>query len=313
MASVLAQMSALIFCGMLWRHLRPWGSDANRIRRFITALVFNVLLPALVLAALWGKGARSEGWKISLFGAAIVLFGIAATLLLSRTLHMSRRKLGAAMLGISFSNVTFLGLPVLEQTLGPDTARPIVIQIDMFATAPLVFTLGIYIASRYGDSPGSVFAAFRALLVNPPLWAALAALALDELAVPLPLSLKTALETAAVPVAPLMLVALGLSLSWKGPPTRNLRLLALASTLKLLAMPLFGLGLAHMLSIVGDTRTALVLEAGMPSMLLGVVYCDRYRLDAELYAMLATLSTLLALGSLPLWHLTLSTWLRSSV
>ncbi|MDD2769546.1 MAG: hypothetical protein PHT19_12480, partial [Methylococcus sp.] len=134
MASVLAQMSALIFCGMLWRHLRPWSIDADRIRRFITALVFNVLLPALVLGALWGKGAHPEGWKISLFGAAIVLFGIAATLLLSRTLRMNRRKLGAAMLGISFSNVTFLGLPVLEQTLGPETARPIVIQMDMFAT-----------------------------------------------------------------------------------------------------------------------------------------------------------------------------------
>jgi len=307
MADVLAQMSALILCGVVLRRLRPCGIDPDGVRRTVTALVFNALLPALVLSALWGGGAHPQGWKISLFGAATVLFGVAAALCLDRILRLKRRQLGAAMLGIAFSNVTFLGLPVLERLYGPEFARPIVIQIDLFSTAPLVFTLGAYIASRYGEAPGKLCSSLQALVLNPPLWAAFAALMLGEYGIPRPAALEPPLETAASSVAPLMLLALGLGLRWNAWRKENTRLVALASGLKLIALPLFGLSLTHGLEISGDTRAALVLEAGMPSMLLGIVYCDRYRLDTGLYAMLAATTTLLALASLPLWHLMLET------
>jgi predicted permease len=307
MAGVLAQMSALILCGMILRRLRPFGIDPERARRAVTGLVFNALLPALVLSALWGGGVHPQGWKISLFGAAIVLFGIGATLCLDWALRLDRRQLGAAMLGISFPNVTFLGLPVLERLFSPEFARPIVIQIDLFSTAPLVFTLGVYIASRYGGAPGNLSTPLRALAFNPPLWAAFVALMLGEYGIPRPAALELPLETAAVSVAPLMLLALGLGLRWNAWRKESNRLVALATGLKLIALPLFGLSLTQILEISGDTRSALVLEAGMPSMLLGIVYCDRYRLDAGLYAMLATTTTLLALVSLPLWRLMLET------
>jgi len=44
-----------------------------------------------------------------------------------------------------------------------------------------------------------------------------------------------------------------------------------------------------------------VLEAAMPSMVLGLVLCDRFRLDTTLYALAVTVTTLLSLLSLPLW------------
>jgi|UPI000370BD0E predicted permease len=311
MTGVLAQMSALILCGMALQRLQPLGVDPERLRRAVTGLVFNALLPALVLSALWGGGAHPQGWKISVFGAATVLFGLSAALCLDRALHLDRRQTGATLLGIAFSNVTFLGLPVLERLFGPELARPIVIQIDLFSTAPLVFTLGVYIASRYGEVRANLSTALRALLLNPPLWTAFAALMLGDFGIPRPAVLEPLLETAASAVAPLMLLALGLGLRWNSWRKENTRLVALASGLKLIALPLFGLSLTHGLGIAGDTRAALVLEAGMPSMLLGIVYCDRYRLDTGLYAMLATTTTLLALVSLPAWHLLLGTFIGS--
>jgi predicted permease len=39
----------------------------------------------------------------------------------------------------------------------------------------------------------------------------------------------------------------------------------------------------------------------MPSMVLGIVICDRYRLDTALYAMVVTLTTALSLVTLPAW------------
>jgi hypothetical protein len=39
----------------------------------------------------------------------------------------------------------------------------------------------------------------------------------------------------------------------------------------------------------------------MPSMVLGIVLCDRYGLDSALYAEAVTVSTALAVLTLPLW------------
>src|SRR5690606_11001772 len=143
-----------------------------------TAVVFHLLLPALVLSVLWTADLGIETLKISLFGAGIILFGIAITWLAARLIKLAPQRLGAAMLSIAFSNVTYMGLPVLEQTFGA-WARTIVIQIDLFASMPLVFTLGILIARHYGTTNSENGSMLRSLLLNPPLWAAAVALGLN--------------------------------------------------------------------------------------------------------------------------------------
>jgi len=40
----------------------------------------------------------------------------------------------------------------------------------------------------------------------------------------------------------------------------------------------------------------------MPSMIVGIVLCDRYRLDSGLYASAVTVTTALSLISLPFWR-----------
>jgi hypothetical protein len=49
MVSLLAQMGLLIFCGIAWGIIKPGGLDADLARRVLTTVVFNLLLPALVL------------------------------------------------------------------------------------------------------------------------------------------------------------------------------------------------------------------------------------------------------------------------
>ena len=44
------------------------------------------------------------------------------------------------------------------------------------------------------------------------------------------------------------------------------------------------------------------MEAAMPSMVIGVVICDRYGLDTSVYAAAVTVSTLLSLITLPMWY-----------
>jgi hypothetical protein len=44
------------------------------------------------------------------------------------------------------------------------------------------------------------------------------------------------------------------------------------------------------------------MEAAMPSMVLGIVFCDRYNLDVGLYATAVTVTTVFSLATLPVWY-----------
>jgi len=71
--------------------------------------------------------------------------------------------------------------------------------------------------------------------------------------------------------------------------------------IQLLIQPLFALALVNVLGLRGDEWLGTILEAAMPSMVLGIVLCDRYGLDARFYSLVVTVSTLLSLATLPAW------------
>ncbi|MGZ8243903.1 AEC family transporter [Methylomagnum sp.] len=300
-------MGALIVCGAVWRIIKPGGLDTDQTRVALTTLVFNLLLPALVLSVLWKAKLGADTLKIAGFSAAIIFFGAGLVWLAGRLRRMDPRRLGSAMLGVAFSNVTYMGLPVLEQTFGP-WARSIAIQVDMFAGLPLVLTFGVLIAKHYGTPADGEGSLLRPLLVNPPLLAAGVGLGLNLAGIAEPVWMERFLASPSAAVVPLMLISLGLGLRWDSWRRRNLPLATVVVALKMMAVPLFGLWLAGGLGFRGDTLAALVLEAGMPSMLLGVVYCDRYRLDTSFYAMVVTLTTAVAMVSLPFWHERAAAW-----
>lgn len=303
MFAILIQMGVLIACGAAWRMLRPGGLAADEVRRVLTGLVFYLLLPALVLSVLWVAPLGLESLRISAYGAALVFAGAAMAWLSGRVFPVAPRRLGAIILAVAFANVTYLGLPVLEHTFGP-WARAIAIQIDLFASLPLVLSFGILIARHYGSTPPGEKSLAQLFLVNPPLWAGLVGTGLNLGGVPRPAVAELLLAPLAGAVVPLMLIALGLGLDFRDWRWRNLPLASLVLALKLGVVPAFGLWLGIRLGFRGDTLGALVLEAAMPSMVLGIVYCDRYRLDSEFYAMVVTLATASTLVTLPFWQAT---------
>ena len=205
------------------------------------------------------------------------------------------------ILAAAFPNVTYLGLPVLEQTFGT-WARSVVIQIDLFATAPIVFTLGIMIARHYGENTAEKPSSALSFLNAPPFWAAGIAVILNLNELVAPEWLAGVLQKLSAAVVPLMLVSLGLALNWKSVIARNMPYVIPVILIKMLLMPLFAIVLVSYLPMEGKYKAAAVLDLAMPSMVLGVVFCDRYRLDSALYAMTVTVTTALSLITLPFWH-----------
>ncbi len=297
----LIQMTVLMLCGAGWRLLTPNGLNAAQTRLVLTSVVYYFFLPAMVLDVLWQADIGWQSLQFSALGSISVLAAIAISWLITRLFRFKNPQTGAVILAAAFPNVTYLGLPVLEQAYGA-WARSVVIQIDLFAVAPLVYTLGIMLAGHYGESdaakPKSAWAFFNA----PPFWAAFLAVILNLNHISPPFWLGGLLQKCSAAVAPLMIFSLGLALSWRDVHIRNLPFVLPVALIKLLLMPLLALGLAAYLNLEGQFKAAAVMDIAMPSMVLGIVLCDRYKLDSGLYAMSVTVTTGLSLFSLPLWY-----------
>lgn len=304
MVEVLIQMALLIVCGIAWRGFSQLQPNSKARREILTELVYYLLLPALVLDVLWSANLGIASGGIALIAASSVLAGLAMAWAAYHLAATPRAIRGALLLAAGFPNVTYLGLPVLQSTLG-DWARTVAIQYDLFACTPLVFTLGIYISRVHGEevSPANPFIG---LLKVPPLWAAVAGVSFNAGGIAEPHWLHGLLDKLASGVAPLMLISLGMSLEWPRGQWRNLPLLLPVLVIQLLLMPAFAWFMAGFLISDPSQRTAVVLEAAMPSMVFGIVLCDRFQLNTAIYAAAVTLSTALSLVTLPLWYRWLS-------
>ncbi len=305
MYEVIGQAAVLIVLGVLWRMTTPQGLDADTLRNSLTTLVYVLLLPALVLLVLWRAELSVDAVKVAVLAALGVGVGMGAAWLWFRLQHPAPAALGALLLAAAFPNATYLGLPVLEASLGP-WARAIAIQYDLFACTPLLLSVGIMLAQHYGGSGNGVHP-LRNLMRVPPLWAAIFGVTLNLLQVPLPTIPAKVMEMLASGVVPLMLFSLGLGLRWGGGWKQRISLVTPVVVIQLLLTPLVVWGASSALDLQGPVRTAVVLEAAMPSMVLGIVLCDRYRLDSSLYAMIVTVSTAFSIVTLPLWFSLAST------
>tara|TARA_R110002050_G_scaffold1244_5_gene8874 strand:- start:188280 stop:189200 length:921 start_codon:yes stop_codon:yes gene_type:complete len=299
MLPVLAQMSLLIACGTLWKIFAPKHISALAHRRALTDLVFYILLPALVLDVIWRAPLDGSSLQISFLASCGILIGLATMWLVMRWLNASKQQTGALLLAAAFPNATYLGLPVLDQVLGAYT-RVTVVQYDLFACTPILLSFGMLLAQYYGSNNAEVHP-LRALLRIPPLWAVTIGISLNLAGIPQPEILDSGLSMLAGGVVPLMLIVLGMSIRWHSLRLRFMRLLLPVVMITLILTPLCILGLSQVVGLNSDLITPVTLLSAMPTMVFGIVICERYGLDSELYAAAVTLTTISSLMTLPIW------------
>ena len=299
MIETLIQMIGLILCGVVWRWIKPGSLSPEQVRHAITESVYYLLLPALVLVVLWRAPIGMDSVQISLLASMGIIFALVTSGLICHVCKMPATVTGAIVLASAFPNATYLGLPVLEATFG-DWARSVAIQYDLFAVTPLLFTVGILIAQYFGNVKYDTGFVNRLVRI-PPLWAAIAGTCLNLFSVPLNENIEVSLNMLGDTVVPLMLVALGMSLQWRSISMSQIPPLIVVAVIQLFLTPLLVWQVGLNTALTGDLLTAVVLEASMPSMVIGLVLCDRYGLDTALYATAVTATTLLSIITLPLW------------
>ncbi|NOR51027.1 MAG: AEC family transporter [Gammaproteobacteria bacterium] len=301
MLDVITISAILIVAGVMWRIIKPQGLDADQLRHSLTGIVYNLLLPALVVGVLWSAELGLTSFVIVLMAATGVIVGLALAWFWLKIFPQSNRATGALLLAAAFPNATYLGLPVLESVLG-ESARAIAIQYDLLSCTPILLSGGVLIAIHFGQSKDHNPQIIKNLLRVPPLWAAIVGLLLNMTDIVEPQILQQLFEMLGNGVVPLMLFSIGLSLRWRAGWSQQLNQILPVVVIQLILTPLIIYWLIPFFSIDTMTEMALVLEAAMPSMVLGIVLADRYRLDSHLYAMAVTVTTVLSMITLPIWY-----------
>jgi malate permease and related proteins len=299
MFTVMLQMALLIAIGIVWQRIAPKHIPVLSHRRALTDLVFYILLPALVLDVMWQAPLNIDSIKISITALSSIAASFVLMWIVVRFLKVNRSQKGALLIAATFPNSTYMGLPVTAQALG-DWSQAIVLKYDLFACTPTVLTIGILIAHHFGESSTEVHP-FRELAKVPPLWALVVALVLNITNTPQPSEVHNGLAILAGGVVPLMLIALGMSIRWDTVKLKHLPALLPVSVIALVIAPIVAYTTANALHLPSATLTTAVILAAMPTMIFGIVICERYQLDSGLYAAAIFLTTLLSIGTLTVW------------
>lgn len=298
---VMLPMVLLVAAGAVWR--RSLGADGVRlVRSYISTISINLFAPALLFAAAASANITTKLLSVPLLLALSILFGFGILYFVLFHSRMGAHLAGTTRAGLLlcgiFGNVLFMGYPLLHFMYGEEGARYAAFA-DMGAATPLLWSLGVWIAIRYGGQVRQLGNPVKAWLMLPPVWAFIAGLALSLMG----WELKPIINAARFigqPTVPVMLLMLGLSIPWNRlVPDRAVLTVAL---FKLLVMPFSAwLVSRYWFGPLQEAQIAAVIETGVPTMLMALSLADRYHLDVEIVALTIAWSTVLFLFTLPLW------------
>ena len=232
------------------------------------------------------------GW-ITIGFSGLLALGLHHLLARHSTLPSATR--GALVLAAIFGNGLGAALPLLHRLYG-GRQDDVALGFDLLATIPVSWTLGVYVALRFGNGGASVSSA-RQILSLPPVWAVALALLLNALHLPPPPLAMEAVEGLSQAAIPLMLFSLGLALDFR--PHAGWRWIVLPIAIRLGGGLLVGLLFGAIAGLPAEGHRALIWVCAAPPFMMGVLFCDRFRLDTAAFALTMSAGVIVYLTLLP--------------
>ena len=298
----LVPVMLVIGCGYLWRRFEPGGLDALSMRRALGTLVMYVTYPALAFSVVVTAELNTEMLWVPGLTVASIFFGALIGRLVAPLAGVhGRADIGSLVLACGFGNLISMGVPVIAAVFGVAAAR-YAIYADIMGLAPLLWTLGFWIALRFGDAQaaGNITDFAGRLFKLPPLWAFFVALGLNLAGISLPSSVDRAASMVGNATMPCMLLTVGMSLSlasvWRYP-----RAIAVVAAVKLILVPMLVFFGGQALVGDGEMLRATALLAAMPTMMATIILSEEFDLNTELLATLMVGNTALFFVTFPVW------------
>ena len=264
--------------------------------RVLNDIIIYVALPALVFRAVHGADLSLDLMLMAVVAWSAIVVGFGIAWVSCRVFGLPDPTAAGFMITAALGNTGYLGYPLALAIFG-DEGLVRAIFYDIFGTVFAVLTIGLLVAQRFGDTGGKRINLLKEILTFPGVVALALALALRTVEMP-PL-VSGGLEALANLVVPLIMISLGISLQ---PRTIRERATALGGValVKLVVLPLVALGIGFLVLADRDAVRLGVMQAGMPSMMLSLVFGIRYKLDVDFIASAILVTQVGAIVTVPL-------------
>lgn len=275
----------------------------------LSDFVFKIAVPMLLfrtIAEADFHGASPFRLWIAYFSGVAVTWTIghiAATRLFGRDTRIG------VLAGVSsaFANTIFVGLPLVQRTVGDKGLVPLSILIAVHL--PVMMIVGTILMERAehkisGAADRSILKVLRQIglnLVRNPLVIGLAAGAgMHLLGLTMPGPVENIVDQIAGVAGPVALISLGMALKKYGV-SGNLGIASVTSACKLLLLPCCVWVASHLIGLERDWAAALVLIAAVPTGVNAWLIANRFGVGHSLAASTITVTTALGAISVSLW------------
>lgn len=255
----------------------------------LSSVVFNVLSPCLVFSSLaTSELPGGELLELIAFSTLAILSMGGLAFGLSRLLRLNRPDGATLMIVTMFVNGGNFGLTLLQLRYGDvGLSRGIVYYVT---STVLVYTAGVLIASsgRVGWRES-----LERMARLPAVYAAVLAIIVYGLNINIPTPIMSGIAIAGAGAIPVMLLILGMQIA-DLKPGDSTRFVAPAVGLRLIGGPIAGLGIAALLGLQGVGRSAMIIEAAMPTAVINLILATEFGLPTSAVARTVVISTLLS-------------------
>jgi len=277
--------------------------DDGAIGHF-SSFVLNISLPALILVSLQrpfsrellGEAGLTLGLSFAIYGLSFLLAGVYPFFV-----PLSKKERGVHRYALIFSNVGFMGYPVVEAILGQKALFYLAIYNIPFNF--LAFSVGAWLIAREGQRP--LLLNWKTF-INPSVMATLLGFLLFLGSVKFPSSVHQTLKMTGDITSPLSMIVIGAILgkmpfrsvlgTWQRYATTLVRLLLLPAIVGLM---LYAAGFRGLFLVLPTIVTAMPVAANTS------ILAEVYGADAESASSLVFISTLFCIITIPLVALAL--------
>jgi predicted permease len=258
----------------------------------VNNLVFHFFLPVTTFYSIARLQQISAGalLLVTISGFVALCATYLFALLIARLCGLTDRFRKTFLLGASYGNHIFLGVPICYAFLGERGTVPAL----FFALGGYLFLYGVGIYIMTGRAtPAAVFK-------NPLILSMIAGIFFAALRIPLPSLLShtfALMNTATFPLS-MVVVGGGLKLRFFVDSTRIVHTLC-ASGIKLLVSPFIAWGICLALGVPRDQLEICVLQSAMPTAVLVTIFSVQYEADPVFSNAIVSLTTLTGMATIP--------------
>jgi predicted permease len=288
----------VIIIGMLFSRVKVnhenWIEVLNKYALWIG-------FPALVIFSLMQLDLGANSYtSFILLNSVFIIGSMLLVFPVSKVFGLSKNMKRTLFLILPFSNVSYLGIPILYNAFGekilPEAA--IISAVYVF----WLLTLAILLIEIYGEEKTDLKKLGLSLAQNPLLLSVFVGLAIVLLNIKLPDFAEKTIKLFADSVTAVVLFSLGIFLGLQkiGKPKEWLQV-AFLTVVTMLVLPFAFYQIVLFLNIETTNLKAIIIDAAMPLGVTPYVLAVQYKLKTTLVARVIVFGTLLSIIIIPLW------------